>query len=181
MVLEFLSNPSTTDILMFLVLFLLFVMSIKKMMNLLTNIILVSVAAVLIPVLASRLIGLPIPTDSGSLITYAGMGILAYFIYMAGKYVMRGARTAGKVGSKLLPKRSGKKVVIEKRIVEERVPAQRRAAPKRDRKSEAETFKDYVILDEKPRAAQKEQKPSSQNVEDLPEIKFEKRSKKLKK
>jgi hypothetical protein len=178
MVLEMLSNPSTTDILMLTVLFLLFVMAIKKIMGIVTNMIMVSVAAILFPVLVNRILGFPIPTDTHSLITYVMVGIGAYFAYMGLKYVASGLKSANKAVKKVIPKRkkTEKVRIIEKEHIHEReeiIP--RPVIQQRAPKSVEQAYKNYVVLEDNPKPRQEPRaKPAPAKkrsaIEPLPEI-----------
>jgi hypothetical protein len=153
-------------------------MAIKKVMNIITDVIMVSVAAIILPVIGSRLLGLPISTDVNSLLNYVLLGIAAYFVYLAGKKIMEGFGKAAKIGKKMMPKgRKTEKVrIVEREKVAEnhdvRYETPNRIVVNRGRpKSEKETFKNYVILEDR------QEKPKKGNVESLPDVSPKKRRK----
>ncbi len=157
MVLEFLQNFSTTDALLIVILLILFIIFIKKLIQLIKNVIIISIACLIFPIIVNRFLGFSLPTDLNSLIGYVTLGLAAYVVYTIVKTVY----SILKIGSKILPKggsKKGKKEVkiVEKiRIVEKPQPAakQQQYASKPGRgKSEKELFKNYVeIKDRKER------------------------------
>jgi hypothetical protein len=182
MAFDILANPSTTDILMLTVLFLLFVMAIKKIMGIVTNMIMVSVAAILAPVLANRVLGLPIPTDTHSLITYIMVGIGAYFAYIGLKYVAGGLKTANKAVKKVIPKRKkAEKVrIIEKEHIHEHEAPERPRIVIQQRQSKPleQSYKNYVVIEDNPspkKAVQPAPSRKRSTIEPLPDVGKKKR------
>ena len=170
MVLEIFTNPSTTDVLMLTVLFLLFVMAIKKIMGIVTNMILISVAAVLFPILGSRLLGLPIPTDTHTLLLFVMGGIGAYFIYLIAQELAKVLKGASRVTRQIIPKRKKheKVRIIEKeRIVREEAPKRFVQKPQ---KSVEQSYKNYVVIEDNPEPQKKKSL-----AEPLPDISKRKR------
>ena len=155
MVLEFLQNFSTTDALLIVILLILFIIFIKKLIALIKNVVIISIACLIFPILVNRFLDLSLPTDLNSMIGYVTLGLAAYVIYT----VLKTGYGILRIGSKILPKggpKKGKKEVkiVEKIRVVEKPPAikQQYASKPGKGKSEKELFKNYVeIKDRKER------------------------------
>ncbi|HLD48875.1 MAG TPA: hypothetical protein VJB11_00770 [archaeon] len=84
-----------------LILFILFVFSIKKVFSVFLNVVWIVAAAVLVPLVLSKVLGLPIAIDTDSLIFYITLGLGAYLIFLLGKAVYTILGMAEKAGKDL--------------------------------------------------------------------------------
>jgi len=84
--LEFLSGLNNIQVLL-IIIFVLFVFSIKKVLSVALNSLWIAAAAVLAPIILNRIFSLPMAIDTDSLIFYMMLGLGAYMIYLLGKAV----------------------------------------------------------------------------------------------
>src|SRR3989344_4652172 len=91
MAFEFLSSLDTMTAFLLLVIFILFVFSMKKVFSVVMN----------------RFFGFDIPIDSDSLISFVLLGIGVYFVYLVAKSLYKVLGMAERAGKKYMPK--GKK------------------------------------------------------------------------
>ena len=91
-----LSNLSITEFALIIVIFVLFVLGLKKTMKIAKNAIFVAVASVLFPVIA-RFLGFPIAADADSIIFFLTLGLGLYAIYVIAwsVYTVLGAAERG--------------------------------------------------------------------------------------
>jgi hypothetical protein len=76
-----LSNLSITEFALIIVIFVLFVLGLRKTMKIVKNAIFVAVASVLFPIIA-RFLGFPIAADADSIIFFLTLGLGLYAIYV---------------------------------------------------------------------------------------------------
>jgi len=161
MPLEFLQNFTTTDALLVVILLILFIVFIKKFLNLIKNVVLIVIAAIVFPIVANRLLGLSLPTDFRSILAYIAIGLAAYVIYI----VLKIGYGVLKIGAKFMPKGGPKKgkervrVVEKVKVVKEPQPAyqkQQSLMKSGKKKSEKELFKNYVEIKEPKEKKKKE-------------------------
>lgn len=69
------------------IIFILFVLSIKKLKKIVFNSLLIAVAAVLFPIIMNAVFGFPLSIDGTSIIFYMTVGLGAYFLYLFSKAV----------------------------------------------------------------------------------------------
>ncbi|MBI2578772.1 MAG: hypothetical protein HYW26_03615 [Candidatus Aenigmarchaeota archaeon] len=82
--------PSATGNPIFLgVVFILFVLAIKRVTNILMNCVWITVAAVLLPLIANKIFGFPVPADADSLLFYIALGVGGYFVFILASSVYR--------------------------------------------------------------------------------------------
>lgn len=71
------------------VVFVLFVLAIKRVTAILMNCVWIIVAAVLLPLAANKFLGFPVPADADSLLFYIALGIGGYFVFLLASSVYR--------------------------------------------------------------------------------------------
>ena len=81
------------------IIFILFVLSVKKLKKIVFNSLLIAFAAVLFPILMNAVFGLPLSIDGTSIIFYMTVGLGAYFLYLFSKAVYVTLGIAEKVAS----------------------------------------------------------------------------------
>lgn len=84
--------------------FILFVLTIKKMKKIVFNALWISLAAVLFPIAMNRLLGFSIPVDANSIIFYLTIGLGAYFLYLFARAVHTTLGIAEKIASPMIRK-----------------------------------------------------------------------------
>lgn len=109
MAFEFLSNLDTTTLFLLLIIFILFVISMKRVFSIVMNGIWIAVASVLFPIVMNRLFGFDIPTDADSLISFLLLGLGMYFVYLVGKSVHKILGLTERIAKKTMPKREKSK------------------------------------------------------------------------
>jgi hypothetical protein len=70
-----------------LALFILLVLSMKKVMGIAKNSLWVAVASIIFPIVMSRVFGIDIPTDADSLLTFMFLGLVTYGLYILAKSI----------------------------------------------------------------------------------------------
>ncbi|GEM_PF-3690215 len=176
MVFEFLSHLDMTSGFLLVIIFILFMLSFKKVLGLLKNAIIIIIASVLFPIVGNKILGLPIPMDGGTIFSFIFLGLLLYFLYILGSAVYKGLSFLER-GAKQLPKIEKPERPKEKHEDREE-PAERPQAygkpfvlgPKKARKS---WERDFVSVGEstgakeKPvqQTAKKRKKKSKANME----------------
>ena len=103
MVFEFLSHLDMTTAFLLVIIFILFMLSFKKVLGLLKNAIIIIIASVLFPIVGNKILGLPIPMDGGTIFSFIFLGLLLYFMYILGSAVYKGLSYLER-GSKQLTK-----------------------------------------------------------------------------
>ena len=105
---NFFSGLGTNTTILLLILFILLVFALKKVFSVLLNIVWITAAAVLIPIVLKKILGFPIAIDTDSLIFYIILGLGSYMIYLLGKTVYTLLGLAEKAGKDLTaPVRKG--------------------------------------------------------------------------
>jgi hypothetical protein len=159
---------STNWILLFIV-FILFVLAMKKVFRIVMNSIWIVLAAFLFPLAANRVLGLAVPTDIDSILLLATAGLGLYFVYLVVKSVYTIVSFAGKVGRKMVPTigvkgkgkgrdrnktESAEREVRDVKLAKAEKPKLGEPVPKQfftskgRQKSEKEIFKNYVVLED---------------------------------
>lgn len=205
MVFENLLNPSTTDILLILVIFLILIMVVKKIIGIVTNLVIIAVAAVLLPIVANRFLGLNVPTDLDSLLNFMLIGVIAYLAYTAIRFAYFLMKGAAKMGKKAVGGGKKEKIkVVEKEIYVEkhgnagrndarsasspfvmRKEKEKRKDDKKKHRTEKEIFRDYAVVKDTDVEVKKsgdyaEIHEKKKHAEPLNEIKHDKEKKKKK-
>ena len=104
MAFDFLSSLNTTTLFLLVIIFILFVLSMKKVFSMVLNAVWISVAAILFPILMNKFLGFDIPIDRDSLISFVLLGLVIYFIYLVGKSIYKMLRVTEGVAKKVIPK-----------------------------------------------------------------------------
>ncbi len=81
-----LSSLSTTEFALIIVIFVLFVLALRKAVHIIKNAIFIAVASVLFPIV-SRFLGFPISADADSVIFFLTLGLGLYAVYVLAKSV----------------------------------------------------------------------------------------------
>ncbi|HLD38843.1 MAG TPA: hypothetical protein VJB05_00855 [archaeon] len=159
MAFEFLSNLDTTTLFLLLIIFILFVVSMKKAFSIILNAVWIVIAAILFPVVMNRFLGFDIPIDRDSMFSFILLGLSVYFVYLIGKSIYKVLGMAEKAAKKV-PVPHGEKKVKEKEEKEER-------PDKNDKKREKELEEREKDLQKKEQqirfasAIQKKRRPGS--------------------
>lgn len=191
MVFEFLSNMNTTTAFLLLIIFILFVVSMKKAFSIILNAVWITIAAIVFPVVMNRFFGFDIPIDRDSIFSFILLGLSIYFVFLIGKSIYKVLGMAEKAAKKVpLPhverkaKEKGEKEEPDKRDkkrekeLEEREKElqkkeqQIRFASAIQKKKPKNWEKDYAELEEV------KEKPRSSHVTPLPVIEHKKKKKK---
>lgn len=182
MVFEFLGNLDTTTAFLLLIVFILFIISLKKFMGIIRNGLIILIASALFPIVANKLLGLPVPADTGSIISFAMTGLFIYFLYLVGTTVYKVLSIAERVAKPFVPKsktvgkgekENGKeedgedKTSVVKTPV---IPVIQKARKKKD------WTKEFMVLDEKEEIKQAATKEKAQ-VKKKPEKKTQQKKK----
>ncbi|MCX6815464.1 MAG: hypothetical protein NT120_01250 [Candidatus Aenigmarchaeota archaeon] len=194
MALDFLSlNPYTVLI---LIVFILFVLSLKKVIEIVKNAIIIAAAAVLFPIFANRFLGLPIPMDGETIVSFVVAGIGCYFIYLVVKSAYVLMKKGGSVAKKVMPdiKFQGKKEEKKEQNYnyeskKQHVDLIKKQLQNAKKNTEKEIFKDYAVIEDKeiekkePRkikhgVVEEREEEEKQHIEPIKEIKFPKKKKK---
>jgi hypothetical protein len=150
------SGLNSTNGLLILIIFILFVLSMKKVFRIVMNAVWIVVAAVLFPIFASRVLGLPVPSDIDSILFLVTASLGLYFIYLIAKSIYSLLGFAEKVGRKM-PKIEGRGEGKEKakKISPVEKPPLGKPIEKQffvqagKTKSEKDLFKNYVVIEDK--------------------------------
>lgn len=199
MAFDFLGSLDTTTLFLLLIIFILFVLSMKRVFSIIKNAIFISVAAILFPVVMNSFFGFSIPTDTDSIVSFILLGLGLYFVYMIGKSVYKMLKITERVARKAVPKverKEGRKEKEDTREEDNKHSEREKNLEKREKelskqerevrwKAALETSKskqkkhdekDYVIIRDK---SENEEKKKSSHAEPLPVIEHKKkRSKK---
>lgn len=104
MAFDFLSSLDTTTMFLLLIIFILFVLSMKRVFSIIKNAIFIAVASILFPIVMNSFFGFNIPTDTDSIVSFILLGLGLYFIYMLGKSVYKVLKLGEGVAKKVVPK-----------------------------------------------------------------------------
>ncbi len=114
MAFEFLSHLDTTSAFLLIIIFILFVLSFKKVLGLLKNALIIVAASAIFPIAGSKLLGLPIEADSQTIFSFITLGLLAYFLYVLASAVYKGLSLFERAAKSRMPQGTGKKGKDEK-------------------------------------------------------------------
>lgn len=98
---DFLATMNSTTMILFLLVFLLFVMSMKKALSIAWNAVWIAGISVIFPVVMNKLFDFSIPTDVDSLMSFMILGLGAYFIWLVASSVYKVLEEVEKVTSKI--------------------------------------------------------------------------------
>ncbi|MBI4174463.1 MAG: hypothetical protein HY517_02360 [Candidatus Aenigmarchaeota archaeon] len=101
---EFLSNLDTTTTFLLLIIFILFVLAMKKIMGILKNAVIIAFAAVLFPIVMNRFFGYDIPMDPDSIVSFILLGLGVYFVYLIAKAIYSMLKLAERFAKEKVPK-----------------------------------------------------------------------------
>ena len=110
---EFLSTLDSTNFLLLAIIFILFVVSAKKSMSIVINIVWAAGVSLLFPVVMNKFLGFDIPTDINTLVSFMLLGVGAYFLYLVASSIYKALGIAEKAFNKIpkpsvsLPKGGG--------------------------------------------------------------------------
>ena len=110
---EFLSTLDSTNFLLLAIIFILFVVSAKKSMSIVINIVWAAGVSLLFPVVMNKFLGFDIPTDINPLVSFMLLGVGAYFLYLVASSIYKALGIAEKAFNKIpkpkvsLPKGDG--------------------------------------------------------------------------
>ncbi len=88
----------TSNWILLAIIFILFVVAIKKTMKILFNALIIVIAAVLFPIFMNKIFDVPFAIDADSILFYVMIGLGAYFIYILAKTVYFALTALEKVG-----------------------------------------------------------------------------------
>lgn len=113
MAFEFLSNLDATTTFLLLIIFILFILAMKKVMGILKNAVIIAVAAVMFPIVMNRFFGYDIPMDPDSIVSFILLGLGIYFVYLLARsiyHILKFTERFAKDKAEKIPKiESGKK------------------------------------------------------------------------
>ena len=104
MAFDFLSSMDTTTLFLLLIIFILFVLSMKRVFSIIKNAIFIAVASILFPIVMNSFFGFNIPTDTDSIVSFILLGLGLYFIYMLGKSIYKVLKLGEGAAKKVIPK-----------------------------------------------------------------------------
>lgn len=183
---EIISGGNATFGILVILLFILFVIAMKKVFSIIKNALIIIIAALLFPIVANTFLGLPVPTDANSLISFVLLGLSLYLIYLFGKAVYKilglVEKSAKAVGSPLRARKKKKREKLEKKIEaivkekeeEEKLKKKGKKIVQEQKLSEY-SEKDYVVLKDdasqkKFREKMEKEKPRKLRIEPLPQL-----------
>ncbi len=103
------SNLGVTEFALIIIIFVLFVLGLKKTLNVVKNAIFIAVASILFPIVA-RFLGFPVAADAESIIFFLTLGLGLYAVYL----IARSVYTVLGVAEKALKKSPAAKVQKKK-------------------------------------------------------------------
>ncbi len=80
------SNLGVTEFALIIIIFILFVLGLRKALSIIKNAIFIAVASVLFPI-AAKLFGFPVATDAESIIFFLTLGLGLYAVYVIARSV----------------------------------------------------------------------------------------------
>lgn len=161
-------SPITGNPLFLGLVFILFVLSLKKLKKIVFNALWISLAAVLFPIAMNKLFGFAVPTDANSIIFYLTIGLGAYFVYLLARAVYATLSITEKIASPFVNKIKGisarkrekklDKLIKDKEKEEEQL---KKIAKKSEKRKKAKLEDDYVILKD---TEEKEKEEENKNI-----------------
>jgi len=190
MAFEFLSSMDTTTIFLLLIIFILAVLSMKKIFSLVMNAVFIGVASILIPVIMNRFFGFDIPIDRDSMISFVLLGLGIYFVYLVGRSLYKVLGMAERTAKKVPLPKMERKPKEEPEEKEDKSEVKKKEKELKEREKELASRErqarftaaiqnkqtnikkkkdDYVTL--------KDEEPRESHIEPLREIKHKKKKK----
>ena len=129
---DFLANLDATNLFLLLIIFVLFVLSMKKAFSIVINTVWAAGVSLLFPVVMNRLLGFDIPMDPDTLLTFMIVGVGIYFVYVLATSVYKILGIAQKAVAKVpkphisLPKGVDKESKKESQLRERELRLQER-------------------------------------------------------
>ncbi len=114
MAFEFLAGLDNTHMFLIIIIFVLFVMSMKKAFSIVVNTVWVAGISLVFPIVMNRFFGFDIPVDVDSLLSFMTLGVGLYFVWVVASTTYKILNLAGKFMGKVpkpsisLPKKEGK-------------------------------------------------------------------------
>lgn len=144
---------------MLLAIFILAILSLKKVVGILKNAMWIAVASVLFPIIMNKLFDFPIGTDADTLLTFMFLGLLTYGLFILGKSIYTALGSLEKSSKKITePMRNAmlKKSVDKQKKLETKIQKERENQLKneynviktRSKKKKRDEDEDYVELKE---------------------------------
>jgi hypothetical protein len=108
MAFDFLSQMGTTTGFLLVIIFILFIFSFKKVLGIVKNALIIIAASVIFPIVAGKLLDFPVQADAQTMLSFAFIGLLAYFIFLFAQSVHKGLSLFEKSAKKVpVPKVGG--------------------------------------------------------------------------
>ena len=98
------SNLVTTEFILIIVIFVLFIFALKKALSIIKSAIFIAIASALFPVVA-QFLGLPVSADIDSIIFFVTLGLVLYVVYLIAKSVYKVLGFAGKGVKAISPRK----------------------------------------------------------------------------
>src|SRR3989338_5057777 len=144
------------------IVFILFVLAIKRVTKILMNCVWITVAAVIFPIIANKILNMPVPIDADSIIFFITIGIGGYFVFLLASSIYKmltfAEKEAGPVTGFLGNAYRGVSGRLRERMAKsklEKIEKDReKAALKKEREEQNELKKEKLIEEEKKRADQ---------------------------
>jgi len=173
MAFSFFSSLDTTTAFLLVIIFVLFIFSFKKVLGLAKNALIIVAASVIFPIVANALLGLAIPMDTETIISFIFLGLFIYFLYFAASVVYKGLSAAEKkIGPRLPEIRHEKGGKKEKNLP--KFESSKKEAGKpfiiKGKRKEKEWEKDYVNISDKPAYEYKEKKAGKEKKAKMEKI-----------
>ncbi len=151
MAFEFLSQLDTTTAFLLIIIFILFMLSFKKVLGIIKNALIIVVASVLFPVLSNKFLGLPVPIDGETIVSFAIIGLAMYFLYILGSVVYKALSLFERGAKQKLPSMEKGKKSAEEREIKESVQRVERTKPfvVGNKRARRKWEKDYVEIESK--------------------------------
>ena len=121
-----------------MIIFILFMLSFKKVLGLIKNAVIIVAASALFPIIANRFLGLPVPSDGETIFSFVVLGLGVYFLYILASSVYKVLSYFEKSG-KRLPK------------IEMKHEKENKELPERLTEKKTERAKPFVVGNKKKR------------------------------
>ena len=150
MAFDFLAHFDTMTGFLFVIIFILFILSFKKVLGIIKNGLIIIAASVIFPIVGGKFLGLPIDADAGTITSFAFLGLFLYFAYLLASSIYKGLSLFQKSAKKLpaIPKMGKEKAEKKEMAIKTEEHATRPIIMKKGRKFR-NWQKDYVEIEEK--------------------------------
>jgi len=144
-------------IFLLIIIFVLFVFSIKKVLGIIKNALIIVAASVLFPIFANKFLGFAIPIDGQTIFSFVILGLVVYFIYIVGSSVYKLLSLAEKKTKPRMPKMPGTASKDrEEPKHEKKMKSYEKPFIVRQKKKTKNWEKDYASLEDKAKYEYKE-------------------------